>query len=165
MEGRVFLNKRIVIVSVILIVIFLAGCNNDNIVSEKDMLTIDEEIIDIKIINKSELESGMYYTLEVNNVGRKMIKHVDIDLGFDIKEGISAEGAMGPIMFPAIPNDTTLNIKTGEKRTVRVYIPIGLVNSDKLDMDDIQINVEGYVSEMKVENRFQIRGSIEYFNQ
>jgi hypothetical protein len=138
----------------------MCGCKSTNI---KD---IQSNIDDIKvhIVNISELESGTYYTLEVINNGKELIKYVEIMLGYSVTEDAKKEGIVGPIMFQGQTVDNAINLKSGEKKSFTVHVPIPLLKKEKIDMESIQLRIQGYFSEVKIEKRFQKSGDLDIFN-
>lgn len=144
------------IITIIFVAIFICGCKNTNIRDSNS----DIENINIEIINTSELESGIYYTLDVINNGKELVKYVEIMLGYTITSEAKEEGIIGPIMFEGKTVDDPIDLKSGEKKSFTVHVPIPLLKQDKINMDNIQIYIQGYFSEVKIENRFQKSGDI-----
>jgi hypothetical protein len=144
-----------------LLIIFICGCKSTNIED------IENNIDDIKvqIINILELDSGTYYTLEVINNGKELIKYVEVMLGYSVTEDAKKEGITGPIMFQGKTVDNAINLKSGEKKSFIVHVPVPLLKQEKIDMDRIQVCIQGYFTEVKIEKRFQKSGGLAIFNE
>ena len=149
------------IIMIIFVSICICGCKSTQ---NRDVYR-DINNINIEIVSTSELESGIYYTLDVINDSKELIKYVEIMLGYTITKEAKKDGMIGPIMFQGETVDNPIDLKQGEKKTFTVHVPTPLLKQDKINMDNIQILIQGYFSEIKIENRFQKSGDIGLINE
>lgn len=131
------------------------GVDGPKAIHVSQSINVDaSESIELKVINKSELEDGYLYAIELFNGSGKSIKHIDVQFGFMLTEEARKTTTKFSFMLPAKPADSDINIKANEKRLFTVYWPKNIINDEMLNKDSIQIHFAGYFEQIDIEHSF-----------
>ena len=142
--------------------VMIIGCTgnqiSDNRIENGEEISKEVDKIDITLIDKTDLPQGRAYSLELKNKSSYLIKQNSVYLSFPIisKDG---NGYIGnPCKVEASNNK--LDISPEEEVILNVFVPIeNYINNASLDIERPQIELKGYLSEVKKEYHFQ---KIEY---
>jgi hypothetical protein len=133
----------------------LTACNSELKVSSND---IDQ--IKLELTNKSSMPGGIAYTIKLKNLSKFTIAQNTIYLSYPIKTSNGTKGNE----FKIEAKNNKLNIKSKEEIIVNVFAPSEETEgNNKLDVENFNIEIIGYIEEVKEGRRFQKSGGIEFF--
>ena len=141
----------------IVLLIFLTACNTETIVKPEDI-----EQIKIELISKSNLPNGIAYTLKLKNHSKFTIAQNNVFISYPIKTSNGSRGNE----FKIVAKNNKLKIESGEEVVLSSFAPVEEYENNKnLDIDNLDIEIIGYVDEVKEARRFQRYGGIDAFSE
>jgi hypothetical protein len=133
----------------------LSGCKSAIQVKSAD---IDQ--IKLELINQSRMPDGIAYTLKLKNLSKFTIAQNNIYVTYPIKTSNGSKGNE----FKIEAKNNKLQIKPNEEIILNAIAPIEEIEGNqKLDVENFNIEIIGYIDEVKESRRFQKSGGIESF--
>ncbi|WP_432402171.1 hypothetical protein [Wukongibacter sp. M2B1] len=142
-----FIEKFILLSLLINIVIFFSGC-------ERTVKETEEAVnnINVVLINKSILPGGIAYKLKLVNDSKHQIKQNSVYLSFPLK----TENGYISNRCKVEATNNKLDISPKEEIILDVFMQIGnYKNNDLLITDKPEVEISGYLIELKPEYHFQ----------
>jgi len=138
-----------------LMFILLTGCY-----SEPQVKSSDIDQIKIELIEKSEMPSGIAYTFKLKNLSKFTIAQNNVYISYPIKTLTGSKGNE----FKIKTKNNRLQIKTNEEVVLIAFAPIeGFGENETLDTENFNVEIVGYIEEVKETRRFQKSGGVEFF--
>ncbi len=126
--------------------------------------SFDVESIKVSVVNTSKLGNGTYYTLQLHNTSKQSIKHIDVYFGYALSEKGRGENNISSFVIPAKPEESAINISSGEKRNFTVFWPSHIFQEDMFDMNKANFHIIGYMREIDIQSRFEKNGGLQFFS-
>jgi hypothetical protein len=140
---------------VLLIFILLTGCYPEPQVRPTDM-----DQIKIELIEKSEMPNGIAYTLKLKNLSKFTIAQNNVYISYPIKTSTGSRSNQ----YKIEAKNNRLQIEPNEEVTLNVLAPIeGFGENQTLDTENFNVEIVGYIGEVKETRRFQKIGGLEFF--
>ncbi|MFC4600842.1 hypothetical protein [Cohnella hongkongensis] len=144
----------LILVSLILIIL-LTGCN-----SEPQVEPTDLDLIKIEIIEKSKMPNGITYSMKLKNLSKFTIAQNNVYISYPIKTSAGSKGNE----FKIEAKNNRLQIEPDEEIFLSAFAPIeNYEENQKLDTENFNLEIIGYIEEVKETRRFQKIGGIELF--
>jgi len=149
------IRKFSCVVFTLFLMILMTACDSEIQVNSTD---IDQ--IKLELVSHSKLPNGNAYTIKLRNLSKFNIAQNAIFLSYSIK---TTNGSRTND-FKILARNNKLNIKPNEEVFVDLFAPIEeFEGNQKLDTDKPNIEIIGYIEEVKEKRRFQKSGPIEFF--
>ena len=152
------MKRKLFLVILSILIIVLAGC------SKQPEKTVDSKILDkieIKVLSVSKLPEGNGYSLKLINSSPYLIKQNSVYISYPIKNG----NGLSLNKCKVEANGNKLDIKPKEEVILNVLMNNENFQDNKmLDTENPDIQIEGYINEVKEINHFEKSGSFEYFD-
>jgi hypothetical protein len=147
--------RRSCSLSLIVMVLIVSGCK-----SEVQVKSTDIDQIKLELIDQSSMPGGTVYTLKLKNLSKFTIAQNNIYISYPIKTSNGSKGNE----FKIEAKNNKLRIKPNEEIILTVNAPIEEIEGNqKLDIENFNVEIIGYIDEVKETKRFQKSGGIEYF--
>jgi hypothetical protein len=145
----------ITLLTILVIIFTTIGCNKSAYISPQVLNQIK-----LELIGTSEQPLGIAYSFKLKNLSEHTIKQNNIYLSYPIK---TTNGSKGND-FKVEAKNNKLDIKPNEEVIITVFTPKEeYEGNEKLDIKHFNIELVGYIDEIKEKNRFQKYGGIDYF--
>ncbi len=134
----------------VLFLIILLGCR-------KEVTEINDNNVNIVVeqVSKSELPAGISYAIRLKNDSKHVIKQNNVYLYFPIVKNNGNSKSNNPMKVEAKGNK--LNIQPNEEILLNVFIPIECITPESKDIEP-ELEIKGYIEEVKEERHFHIMG-------
>ena len=109
------------------------------------------------IENEKVVDDGIEYNILISNNSNYMIYELSLALSYPIKmangnisnkERIEAELKVD-------------SIESGSYEIVKVFVPSTYSSKNNLDVEGLEVNLDGYLNEVKDQNKFSLAGAID----
>ena len=150
--------KKIIIsiLLIMLVIIIVCGCENS------DKIKFDNDKVTVVVQEPIEFAEGLDYNIIITNSTEETIKQLSV--AFSIADNDKTSGSSNDkVTFYAKPTNASINIKPAETRLYHVHVPLQLLNTELIDLDDIHIELDGYYQEIIPENHFMKLGALRFF--
>jgi hypothetical protein len=138
--------KRFYLSISILLVLLMSGCNKGETMKIDDL-----DKIKLELVNHSTSPVGNSYAIKLTNGSKHVIKQNVVYLSYSIK---LPTGQMGN-KFKIEATGNKLDIKPNEVINLNVFAPIQEYENNKnLVIDTPDVQILGYLDEVKAENQF-----------
>ncbi len=149
-------NKRIsylIILVGICIALISTSCSSTKVTSLSEEL----DKIKLEVVTKSELPEGIAYSIRLTNDSSYLIKQNNVYISYPLRTGKNIN-SLNSAKIEAEGNK--VDIRSGDEVILNAYIPAGVFNSDKVDLNILQYELKGYIGEVKDINRFARLGDV-----
>ncbi|OXS59765.1 hypothetical protein B1A99_09480 [Cohnella sp. CIP 111063] len=138
-----------------LMFILLTGCYPEPQVRPTDM-----DQIKIELIEKSEMPYGIAYTFKLKNLSKFTIAQNNVYISYPIKTSTGSRSNE----YKIEAKNNRLQIDPNEEVTLNAFAPIeGFGENQTLDTENFNVEIVGYIEEVKETRRFQKIGGLEFF--
>ncbi|AGA68234.1 hypothetical protein Desdi_0707 [Desulfitobacterium dichloroeliminans LMG P-21439] len=124
----------------------IIGCSNIN----SNQLPEEMDKIKLEVVSKSELPEGINYAIKLKNGSSFTIKQNTVYISYPVNNGSSGYMAN---QAKVQAEGNKLDIRPGEEIALSVFIP-NVFDSEKVDQNRLQYEIEGYINEVKDSNHF-----------
>ncbi|MCS7463035.1 hypothetical protein N0M98_23180 [Paenibacillus doosanensis] len=140
--------------SVFVLLIALSGCSTDS-------GSFNDKDIRFKLVDKQLNSDSRSYSIEIKNSSKFQLTHLHLNLSYPIKQISGAKN--NPFVVEGKTEKRPVHLNSDETANFTIFAPIKEVfaNSNTIDIEHPDIELQGFVKAGKQEIPFQIAGELE----
>lgn len=113
--------------------------------------------IGAEIENEKVVNDGIEYNIRISNNSNYLVYDLNLALSYPLKIGngsISNNDRIGAEL-------KVESIESGSYEIVKVFVPSAYFLKDNMDGESLEVNLDGYLNEVKEQNKFSLSGAID----
>ena len=113
--------------------------------------------IKVEVVSRSELPDGTAYSIKLSNGSPFLIKQNNVYISYPFRTGNNGT-SLNKAKIEAEGNK--IDIRSGDEVILNAFIPVGIFDSNKVDLSILQYEIKGFIEEVKDINKFARLGDV-----